>query len=233
MTLGQPPFAALQLFFAEDVAPPEADLPALAAFAARAAHALRSAERARDLELELERTRSLLEVVAEAISRLSLAHTLETAVDRIAELLQVEQVGVFLAGGRRASHAAGRGAAAADGDVAARLLEALHGPLRARGTLYATVGDREPALTAVRAALTAAGEEAVLAVPLTAQEESIGLIVAYPGARRLGESETALVAALAAPLAVAVQNARLHEQARAQEDELTAVLETERLVRAA
>ena len=70
----------------------------------------------------------------------------------------------------------------------------------------------------------------MLAVPLTAQEESIGLIVAYPGARRLGESETALVAALAAPLAVAVQNARLHEQARAQEDELTAVLETERLV---
>ncbi len=230
LTLGQPPFAALQLFFAEDVTPPEADLPALAAFAARAAHALRSAERARDLELELERTRSLLEVVAEAISRLSLAHTLETAVERIAELLQVEQVGVFLQEDGRLRTAAGRGAAAADGDVAARLLEALHGPLRARGTLYATVGDREPALRAVRAALSAAGEEAVLAVPLTAQEESIGLIVAYPGARRFGESETALVAALAAPLAVAVQNARLHEQARAQEDELTAVLETERLV---
>ena len=67
-------------------------------------------------------------------------------------------------------------------------------------------------------------------MPLTAQEESIGLIVAYPGDRRLGESETALIAALAAPLAVAVQNARLHEQARAQEDELTAVLESERLV---
>ena len=230
LTLGQPPFAALQLFFAEDVTPPEADLPALAAFAARAAHALRSAERARDLELELERTRSLLEVVAEAISRLSLAHTLETAVERIAELLQVEQVGVFLQDDGELRTAAGRGAAAADGDVAARLLEALHGPLRARGTLYATVGDPEPALRAVRAALSAAGEEAVLAVPLTAQEESIGLIVAYPGARRLGESETALVAALAAPLAVAVQNARLHEQARAQEDELTAVLETERLV---
>ena len=56
------------------------------------------------------------------------------------------------------------------------------------------------------------------------------MIVAYPGDRRLGESETALVAALGAPLAVAVQNARLHERARAQEDELTAVLESERLV---
>jgi serine phosphatase RsbU (regulator of sigma subunit) len=144
--------------------------------------------------------------------------------------LQVERVGVFLQEDGRLRTAAGRGEAAADGDVAARLLEALHGPLRARGTLYATVGDREPALTAVRAALSVAGEEAVLAVPLTAQEESIGLIVAYPGARRLGESDTALVAALAAPLAIAVQNARLHEQARAQEDELTAVLATERLV---
>ncbi len=70
----------------------------------------------------------------------------------------------------------------------------------------------------------------MIAVPLTAQEESIGLIVAYPGDRPLGENETSLIAALAAPLAVAVQNARLHEQARAQEEELTAVLESERLV---
>ena len=230
LTLGQPAFAALQLFYAEDVEPPEADLPALAAFAARAAHALRSAERVHDLELELERTRSLLDVAAEAISRLSLAHTLETAVERIAELLQVEHVGVFLREDGRLRAAAGRGHAAANDDVAARLVEALRGPLRARGTLHANVDGREPALAAVRAALVSAGQQAVIAVPLTAQEESIGLIVAYPGARRLGESETSLIAALAAPLAVAVQNARLHEQARAQEDELTAVLESERLV---
>ena len=139
-------------------------------------------------------------------------------------------MGVYLQEAGRLRAAAGRGHAAADDDVAARLLDALHGPLRARGTLYATVQGREPALASVRAALSAAGRDAVLAVPLIAQEELIGLLVAYPGGRRLGESETALVAALAAPLAVAVQNARLHERARAQEDELTAVLETERLV---
>ncbi len=230
LTLGQPPFAALQLFHAEEVSTPEADLPALAAFAARAAHALRSAERVHDLEVELERTRSLLEVVAEAISRLSLAHTLETTVDRIAELLQVEHVGVFLRedGGLRA--AATLGEAAANDDVAQRLVEALRGPLRARGTLHVDVEGREPALAAVRAALAAAGRRVVVAVPLTAQEESIGLIVVYPGDRRLGANETSLVAALAAPLAVAVQNARLHEQARAQEDEVTAALESERRV---
>ena len=229
LTLGQPPFAALQLFYAEDVAPPEADLPALAAFAARAAHALRSADRVREVELELERTRSLLEVVAEAISRLSLAHTLETAIERIAELLQVEHVGVFLREDGRLLPAAGHGTAA-NVDVAARLLDALRGPLRARGTLLVRADGKEAALAPVRAALAAAGEQSVLGVPLSAQEESIGLIVAYPGDRRLGESETALVAALGAPLAVAVQNARLHERARAQEDELTAVLESERLV---
>ncbi len=230
LTLGQPPFAALQLFYSEDVAAPDADLPALAAFAARSAHALRSADRISELEVELGRTRSLLEVMAEAISRLSLAHTLETAVERIAELLQVEHVGVFLQEDGRLRAAAGRGHAAANEDVAARLVEALRGPLRARGTLHASIEGREPALAAVRAALRSAGQQSALAVPLTAREESIGLIVAYPGERRLGESETALVAALAAPLAVAVQNARLHEQARAQEGELTAVLETERLV---
>jgi serine phosphatase RsbU (regulator of sigma subunit)/uncharacterized protein YigA (DUF484 family) len=230
ITLGQPPFAALQLFYAEEAMPAEADLPALAAFAGRAAHALRSGERAREVELELDRTRSLLEVVAEAISRLSLAHTLETAVDRIAELLQAEHVGIFLKEGDDLLPAAGRGPAAGNEEVAALLLDALRGPLRARGSLYARVDGDEPALAAVRAALEAHAHRSVLAVPLAAQEEAIGLLVAYPGDRRLSESDTALAAALAAPLAVAVQNARLHERTRAQEEELTAVLESERLV---
>ena len=68
LPLGQPPFAALQLFYAEEAVPRETELAALAAFAARAAHALRAGERSRDIELELERTRALLEVVGEAIS---------------------------------------------------------------------------------------------------------------------------------------------------------------------
>jgi len=118
------------------------DLPALAAFAARSAHALRSAERVEELEVELERTRSLLEVVAEAISQLSLTHTLETAVERIAELLQVEQVGVFLQEDDRLRAAAGRGDAAANEDVAARLVEALRGPLRA--ARHVACGHRGP-----------------------------------------------------------------------------------------
>ncbi len=228
LALGQPPFAALQLFYTEDAVPAEAELPSLAAFAARAAHALRSAERAAELELELERTRALLEVVGEAIARLSLTHTLETAVDRIAELLQVDRVGVYLREDGRLFAAAGRGLAGGHDEIAERLSDALSGPLRARAAIHARVGDHDAALAATRAALASAGLSSAVAVPLLVQDESIGLLIAYPGARRIGESDTALLAALAAQLAVAVQNARLHERTKELGEALGDVLETER-----
>jgi serine phosphatase RsbU (regulator of sigma subunit) len=228
LPLGQPPFAALQLFYGEDGAPPEAELPALAAFAARAAHALRSGEERRSMELELDRTRALLEVVTEAISRLSLAHTLETAVERIAELLQVELVGVYLNEDGQLFAAAGRAVAGVHDDVAERLSEALHGPLRARASVQARVHGREPALAGVRSALAQASQGSVVGVPLRVREESIGLLVAYPGERDLGESDLALLTALAAQLAVAVQNARLHERATELGTALYDVLHSER-----
>src|SRR5438270_1661497 len=228
LPLGQPVFAMLQLFYAQDSAPASGELPALAAFAARAAHALRSGERARDVELELERTRALLEVVGEAIARLSLAHTLETAIERIAELLQIEQVGVYLREDGRLFAAAGRGLASGHEDVAARLYDALTGPLRARSAIHARTGDPDPALFATRAALAAAGQHAAVAVPLNVRDESIGLLVAYPDARPIGESDTALLSSLAAQLAVAVQNARLHEQTKELGEALGEVLESER-----
>jgi hypothetical protein len=190
LVLGQPPFAALQLFYTEDAVPAEAELPSLAAFAARAAHALRSAERAAELELELERTRALLEVIGEAIARLSLTHTLETAVDRIAELLQVEQIGVYLREEGRLFAAAGRGLAGGHDEIAGRLSDALSGPLRARAAIQARVGSRDPALAATRAALVSAGQSSAVAVPLHVQDESIGLLIAYPGTRTIGESDT-------------------------------------------
>jgi serine phosphatase RsbU (regulator of sigma subunit) len=228
LPLGQPTFAVLQLFYAQDAAPADAELPALGAFAARAAHALRTGDRARDVELELERTRALLEVVGEAIARLSLAHTLETAVERIAELLQIEQVGVYLREEGHLFAAAGRGLGAGHEDVAERLYAALSGPLRARTAIHARAHDRDPALSATRSALTAAGQGAAVAVPLHVRDESIGLLVAYPGARAIGESDTALLSSLAAQLAVAVQNARLHERTKELGEALGEVLESER-----
>ena len=50
----------------------------------------------------------------------------------------------------------------------------------------------------------------------------------YPGTRAIGESDTALLTALGAQLAVAVQNARLHEQTKELGERLGAVLESER-----
>jgi serine phosphatase RsbU (regulator of sigma subunit) len=228
LPLGQPAFAALQLFYAEDAVPRESELAALTAFAARAAHALRAGERARDVEIELEGTRALLEVVGEAISLLSLAHTLETAVERIAELLQIDQVGVYLQENGRLVPAAGRGLAPGHEEIAGRLHDAVLGPLRARAAVHAELRGSEPSLARVRAALAMAGQSAALAVPLRVREESIGLLVAFPGGRALGESEVTLLSSLAAQLSVAVQNARLHEQATELGEALTNVLASER-----
>jgi serine phosphatase RsbU (regulator of sigma subunit) len=58
-----------------------------------------------------------------------------------------------------------------------------------------------------------AGVDAIVSVPLRAATELIGLLVAYlPRGRRLDANESALLAALAGQLAVAVQNAGLHEE---------------------
>ena len=226
--LGRPVFAVLQLFYPSDAAPGDAELPALSAFAARVAHALRSGEHARSVEQELERTRSLFEVVSEAVSRLSLGHTLETAIDRTASLLQVDAIGIYLHDKGRLLAAAGRGVAGGHEEVAARASEAFLGPLRARASLQTNVSERDAALARLRAALRRVGQPSVVAVPLQVQEESIGLLIAYPGERELSQSDLALVTALAAQLSVAVQNARLHDRATDLGNRLYDVLELER-----
>src|SRR5581483_11276837 len=123
---------------------------------------------------------------------------------------------------------AGRGVAGAYADVAQRLSDALLGPLRARASVHARVDGREVALAAVRSALREIGQSSAVAVPLHVRDESIGLLVVYPGERELAESDHALLAALAAQLAVAVQNARLHERATELGTALYEVLESER-----
>jgi serine phosphatase RsbU (regulator of sigma subunit) len=228
LLLGQPVFAALQLFYPADAGPTDEDLAALGGFATRAAYALRSGERAQEIRDELDRSRSLLEVVSEAIAQLSLAHTLETAVERTAELLRIDQLGVYLLDRERLFAAAGRGLAFGHEDVAERMLELFLGPLRARATLLVDCDGDEPGLARVRASLATAEQQCALGVPLHASGEPIGLLVAYPGSATLQEGDIALLAALAAQLAVAVQNARLHEQAKQLGETLAEVLESER-----
>jgi hypothetical protein len=74
LPLGEPPAGALQLVY--EGQPVAADESSLSAFAARAAVALRRARRAALVQDELRRSQTLIAVVGQAISQLSLAHTL-------------------------------------------------------------------------------------------------------------------------------------------------------------
>jgi serine phosphatase RsbU (regulator of sigma subunit) len=214
LQLGQPPIGALQLLFASGHEPTEADIETLRTFGVRAAQALRASIRSRTLNVELERTRALLAVVGQAISQLSLAHTLDTAVAHVAELLDADRLAVYLRDGERLYSAAAVGLAGPHARLAERLLELALGPYRSRGLLALPNVPADPRLTMVADAAAEAGIEAAAAVPLLAQEGVIGLLAVFPQkGKSLSENESALMTALAAQLAVAVQNAQLHERA--------------------
>ena len=233
--LGEPPTGVLQLVFADD--PDERSLAGLATFALRAAHALQAGELARRRTLELERARALLAVMGQATAQLSLAHTLSTGIERTAELLDVERVAVYLREDGRLRPAAGRALTGAHVFVAETLLSLLLGPFRGRGIVSVPDVPREPLLASVRGAAAESGIEAAVALPLIARQDVIGLLAVYPEqGRTVGEHEESLLAALAAHLAVAVQNASLHEQAqqlaRDREQALDAERDAARRVRA-
>jgi serine phosphatase RsbU (regulator of sigma subunit) len=210
--LGDPALGGLRLAFT-GARPAEEELERLAAFGARAAHALRAGERTAMLSQELERSRALLAVVGQAIAELSLSHTLDTAVDRVAELLGTHRAAVYLRTGAELETAAERGLAGPHARVAQALLGLALGHLRPRPVLEIPDAAGEPSLAGVRDAVAEAGIDAIVSVPLRAGPELIGLLVVYlPSGRRLQANESALLAALAGQLAVAVQNARLHEE---------------------
>jgi len=229
LQLGQPPLGALQLLFGTEREPDDPMLARLGTFAVRAAHALRASERRRTLAVELERTRALLTIVSQAIAQLSLAHTLETAVERVCELLGADRLAVYLAEqDGRLEPAAARGLAGPHVRVAERLLELALGPARGRGLVFVpdTAGDGR--LSGVHDALQEVGLEAAVAVPLRVREELIGLLAVYPERGwELTGNEESLLRALAAQLAVAVQNARLHEETKRLGAERTQALEAE------
>jgi serine phosphatase RsbU (regulator of sigma subunit) len=231
LPLGSPVLGVLQLLHPADHEPDPQQLTRLATFGVRAAHALRTGERARLLALELERTRALLEVIAQATAELSVSHTLETAVERVAELLRVERVAVYLrAGGDgELEEAVSRGLAGPHARVADRLLDVALGPSRDRGVLEVADVVHEPKLAEVAAPARETGIGSALAVPLVARGDVVGLLAAYPyGRPAADEHETALLAALAGQLAVAVRNAQLHEQATRLGEEREAALAAER-----
>jgi serine phosphatase RsbU (regulator of sigma subunit) len=230
LQLGEPPQGALQLLLAEEPHPSDPLLGRLSTFAVRAAHALRAGERRQTLAVELERTRALLTIVGQAIAQLSLAHTLDTAIEHVSELLGAERLAVYLAAEPgRLEPAADRGLTGPHARVAERLLEQLLGPARGRGLLGIPYAASDQRLAGVTDVLEELGIEAAIAVPLRVRDDLIGLLAVYPAAgRELTENEEQLLRSLAAQLAVAVQNARLHEETKLADEERKEALESER-----
>ncbi|HLY94719.1 MAG TPA: SpoIIE family protein phosphatase, partial [Gaiellaceae bacterium] len=230
LQLGHPPLGLLQLLFAADAPPPADQLDMLTTFGVRAAHALRASARARSLAVELERTRALLGVIGQATAELSLGHTLETAVERVGELLGQERVAVYVRGeGERLVPGADRGLAGPHARVAEQLLELALAPARPQPVVEIADALGDPRLAAARAAARESGIEAAVAAPLLVRNEVVGLLAVYPRRGRLPtRNEAALLAPLASLLAVATQNAQLHERATDLGHQREAALASER-----
>ena len=167
-------------------------------------------------------------MLGQAIAELSLAHTLETAVARVSELLRADRVAIYLGDASRLRPEDGAGADA-ELAVAERLLELAFGPLRAQGVLHVVDAQADTRLAPVRTAVAEARIDAALAVPLVAREELVGLLAVYlPRGREVEPNDAALLSALAAQLAVAAQNAELHERTERQAAELQKTIASER-----
>jgi len=228
LPLGEPLTAALQLFFADDV--PEADeLELLSPFASRAALALRRTHRIGLVALALRRSQTLVAVVSQAIAQLSLAHTLETAVERVAELTSSGHVAVYLRESGRLSAAASRGVSGSHTDLAERLLELALGPFRSRGYLFVEDMRLDPRLAGLESLLEDSDIRRALFIPLIVHDEVIGALAVFnTRPRPYREGEEGLLLALSSQLAVAVQNARLHEQTKELGANLERALDSER-----
>jgi GAF domain-containing protein len=226
--LGEPPAGAVQLYFSE-AAPAEEELKVLSPFVARAALALRRSRRVGLITTALTRSQTVIGVVSQAIARLSLTHTLDTAVERIAELTNSGHVAVYLREGERLTAAASRGLVGAHTDLAERLLEIVLGPYRSRGFLFIENMRRDPRLKGLDGVLEESGISRAMLIPLVVHDEVIGALAVFKTRpRSYREGEEGLLIALSSQLAVAVQNARLHERSKDLGEVLERTLESER-----
>ena len=160
---------------------------------------------------------------------MSLSHTLDTAIERVAELLGADRVAVYLREEGRTVVAASRGIEGPHEAIADALLAAA---LRSRqGGAIVEVDDAatDERLEPARAQVGESGVQSALALPLVVGDEPIGVLAVYPRQPRpLSANETALLVALAAQLAVLVQNARLHERAQELSSQREEALASER-----
>jgi serine phosphatase RsbU (regulator of sigma subunit) len=212
------------------VAAPTGDgLATLSVFGLHAGAALRASEGAAELGGELDRTRALLRIVAGVTADLSLSHALETFVERVSEVLGPVRLAVYLREDGRLSEAVSRGLAGPHTPIAERLLDIALSRRNERGTVEIHAAARDLRLAGLEDALAETGIDAAAAVPLTVAGEITGVVAIYPpSGRLLTDTESGLLVAVAAQVAIAVSNARLHEKATQLGTELEAVLDAER-----
>ena len=227
--LGEPPSGLLELVFPPELIPSSELVDQLGHFATRAAHALGASRRASRMQAELLQTRALLAVVGQANQKLSLEHTLETAIDQLGELLGSDRLAVYLLDDGGLTTVASRGLVGPHLGAAEALLELALGPYRARGVVMIPNTAKEPRLAGVADSLAEAGIESATALPLTVGDDVIGLLAVYPTDRgQPSAEELELLSAIASRFAVALQNARLHEEATRLGGELEEALAAER-----
>jgi serine phosphatase RsbU (regulator of sigma subunit) len=229
LPLGLEPLGVLEARFGEGKEVSESELEALQTLAARVAGVLEEATRRRDLALELERTHALLSFTGQAMSELAVEPTLNTAMERIASLLGIERIAIYLYDEDGLHTAAARGLRGPHERIAAGLLELALASGRLAGGVIVADALSDERLEPLRDAFVESGVDAVFALPLEAVNEVIGLLALYvPKGRVPDESDRMLLEALRNQLAVAVYHARLHEHATLLGSELEHSLRAER-----
>ena len=229
LPLGLDPIGVIEARFGEGKEVSERELDTLQTIAARVAGVLEDAARRRDLDLELQRTHALLSFAGQAMSELALEPTLNVAVERIASLLGIERIAVYLNGESGLRTAVARGIRGPHERVAAGLLELALASGRLAGGVIVADALTDERLEALRGALAESEVDAVVALPLEAANEVIGLLALYaPKGWAPDESDRMLLEALRNQLAVAVNHASLHERATRLGNELEHSLRAER-----
>ena len=179
LPLGQPVAGILQLLFAPGTAP-DAESSGGCDVRRPRGPRVRASERARFLALELDRTRALLAVVGQATAELSLAHTLDTALERVPSCSRSMPWPSTCLQTRTASSRLRRAGLPARTRASPSTCSSW---LRGHRARRPDDVSRDRRLRSVRDAARESGIEAALAIPLLVRSEVIGLLAVYPGPR--------------------------------------------------
>jgi len=178
-----------------------------------------------DLERRRRELASLYEVGQEIVSILNLDQLLESILDRAIVLVGAERGFLVLATPGRDDFEVAVARQFARGEVDDAQIEISHGVIRrvlaSREPVVTTNAQEDPRFRSSHS-IIAYQIRSVLAAPLVAKEELIGAIYLDTrlSARLFGESDLALLSAMANQAAVAIQLARLYEHLQARNREL-------------